>query len=190
MPFINCEINLILTWPENCIISNAAANQNTTSAITDTKLYVPVLTLSTQDNAKLFQKLKSCLKRTINYNKYQSIVTTQPPNQYLDYLIDPSFQKLNRLFVLIFGINANRLGRTRCYFPTVKIEDYNIIIDGKNFFKQPIKNDIKTYNIQKTKTGQGDGYRTACLLDYNHFKNHYKVIAIDLGKHQELDAEN
>ena len=76
MPLINCEINIILTWSENCVISNSAANQGTTFAITGTKLYVPVVTLSTQYNAKLLQQLKSGLKCTINWNKYQSKTTT------------------------------------------------------------------------------------------------------------------
>ena len=73
MPLINCEINLILTWSANCIIvSTNVANQNATFAITDTKLYVPVVTLSTQDNSKLLQQLKSGFKRVINWNKYLS----------------------------------------------------------------------------------------------------------------------
>ena len=71
-----------------------------TFAITDTKLYVPVVTLSNQDNAKLLQQLKSSFKRTISWNKYQSKVTTQSPNPLLDYIIDPSFQGVNRLFVI------------------------------------------------------------------------------------------
>ena len=86
MPLINCETNLILTWSKNCVISNAAAHQDTTFAITDTKLYVPVVTLSTQDNAKLLQQLKSGIKGTINWNKYQSKTTAQnAPKQYLDF---------------------------------------------------------------------------------------------------------
>ena len=72
MFLINCEINLILTWSKNCVISNAAANDNTTCSINDSKLYIPLVTSSTQDNAKLSQKLKSGFKRTINWNKYQS----------------------------------------------------------------------------------------------------------------------
>ena len=71
MELINCEINLILTWSKHCILSNAAANQETKFAITDTKLYVPVVILSNQDNVKLLQQLKSDFKRTINWNKYQ-----------------------------------------------------------------------------------------------------------------------
>ena len=78
MPFINCEINLLLTWSASCfIIDDPVNNQVTTFTIIYTKLYVPVVTLSTQDNAKLLQQLKSGFKRTINWNKYQSKVTEQ-----------------------------------------------------------------------------------------------------------------
>ena len=78
-----------LTWPDKCVLSNDA--KVTTFAITDTKLYVSVLNLSTQDNAKLLQQLKLGFTRTINWNKYQSKVTIQAPKPFLDYLIDPSF---------------------------------------------------------------------------------------------------
>ena len=94
MPLINCEINLILTWSDKCVLSNDT--KATTFAISDTKLYVPVVTLSTQENAK------SGFKRTINWNKYQSKVSIQAPNPYSDFLIDPSFPEVNRLFVLSF----------------------------------------------------------------------------------------
>ena len=74
--------------------------------------------------------------------------------------------------------------------PTREIKDYNVIIDGRNFFDQPIKNDFKTYdNIRKIATGQGDDYTTGCLLDCPYFKEHYKLIAIDLSKQQKLDAD-
>ena len=91
MLLINCETNLILTWSKICVESNASEDQATTFEITDTKLYVPVVTLSTQDNAKLLQQLKSGFKRTIIWNKYHS--KTEPlnaPNPCLDFLIDPS----------------------------------------------------------------------------------------------------
>ena len=81
-------------------------NQSSTFSINDTKLYVPVVTLSTQDNAKLLQQLKSGFKRTINWNKYQAKVSTEGENQFLDFLIDPSFQGVNRLFVLSFEDEA------------------------------------------------------------------------------------
>ena len=75
MPLINCEINLILTWSTDCVTSSAAGK--TKFAISDTKRYVPILTLSSQDNSKLLQKLQSGFKRTINWNKYQSKVSTE-----------------------------------------------------------------------------------------------------------------
>ena len=106
MPLINCEINLILTWSEDCIISSATGKAK--FKITDTKLYVPVVTLSTQDNAKLLQQLKSGFKTTVNCNKYQPKVSTKIRNQYLDFLIDPSFQRIKRLFVLLFGNEEDR----------------------------------------------------------------------------------
>ena len=158
--------------------------------ITDTKLYVPVVTLSTQDNAKRFEQLKSGFKRTINWNKYQPKVSPERQNQYLDFLIDPSFQGVNRLFVLSFKDDNGQESDKQYYFPTVEIKDYNVMIDGRNFFDQPIKNDLKTYdNIRKIATGQGDDYTTGCLLDYPYFKKYYKLIAIDLSKQQKLDAD-
>ena len=78
MPLVNCEINLILTWYEDCVISSATGA--TTFEITDTKLYVPVITLSSQDNAKLLQQIKSGFKRAINWNKYQPKVSPERRN--------------------------------------------------------------------------------------------------------------
>ena len=100
MPLIVCEINLIFTWSIDCVISSAT--RQTKFAITDTKLYVPMVTLSTEDNTKLLQQLKSGFKRIIHWNQFQSKVTILEPNPYLDYLIGPSFQGVDRLFVLPF----------------------------------------------------------------------------------------
>ena len=91
MPLINCEINLILTWYEDCVISSAVGE--TKFKTTDPKCYVPVVILSTQDNAKLFEQLKTGFKRTINLNKYHPKVSAQIQNQYLNFLIDPNFSR-------------------------------------------------------------------------------------------------
>ena len=99
MPLISCEINLILTWSANCVISEG--DTVIPFAITDTQLYVPVVTLSIQDNTKLLQQMKSGFRRTTNWNKYQSKISTESPNQYFDYLINPIFQGVNRLFFFI-----------------------------------------------------------------------------------------
>ena len=107
MSLINCEINPDLNWSENCLIgATKVAAQATTFSITDTKHYVPVVTLSTQGNAKLLEQLKSGFKGTVNWNKYQSKMSTERQNQYLDYLTDPSFQGVNRLFALPFKNEA------------------------------------------------------------------------------------
>ena len=139
-------MKLILFW--HGVISSATGE--TKFKITETKLYVPVVTLSTQDNAKLLQQLKSGFKRTINWNKYESSVKTFAQNRYLNYLINPSFQGVNRLFVLSFENENDRASHSTYYLPKVEIKDYSVMIDGKNFLDQPINSNIKTYeNIRK-----------------------------------------
>ena len=102
MPLINFEINLDLKWSKNCtaVPTNVTA-QATLFSITDTKLNVPFVTLSTKDNTKLLEQLKSAFKKTINRIKYQSKISTERPNQYLDYLIGASFPGVNKLFCFI-----------------------------------------------------------------------------------------
>ena len=188
MPLINCEVSLFLTWSSTCEISSATGE--TKFKITEINIYVPVITLSTQDNVKLRQQLKSGFKRTINWNNYQSNPKTYPQNRYLNQLVDPSFQGVNRLFVLSFENENDRTSHSNYYLPKVEIKDYNVMIDGKNFFDQPINSDLKTYdNIRKIATGYGDDYTTGCLLDYTYFKDYYEKIAIDLTKQQALDAD-
>ena len=188
MPLINCEVDLILTWSPTCVITDS--NGAGTFAITDTKLYVPVVTLSTQENTKFLQPLKSGFKRVINSNKYLSKPESFRRNANLNYLVEPSFQGINRLFILAFEGNTQRTSHSGYYLPNVEIKDYNIIINGENLFDQPIKNNKVTYkNIRKIATGQGDDYTTACLLDYSYFMDTYKMIAVDLSKQEALDAD-
>ena len=188
MPLINCEVNLILTWYKDYVISSVTGE--TKLAITETKFYVQVVTLSTQDNAKLLQQLKSSFKRKVNWNRYESKVKTFAQNRYLNYLINLSFQGVNRLFVLSFENENDRTSHSTYYLPRVEIKHYNVMIDVKNFFCQPINSMTKTYeNIKKIAMGQGDDYTTRCLLDCPYFKENYKMIAIDLIKQQELDAD-
>ena len=125
MLMINYEIYLILTCSAHCVISEG--NRVTDFSITDTKLYVPVVTLSTQDNTKLLQQLKSGFKRTINWNIYQSKVT-ENGNQHLDYLIGPTYQRLNRLFeeYLLFEDNARRTRHTGYFLLKVERKCYNV----------------------------------------------------------------
>ena len=166
MPLINCEVNLILTWSSAYVVTDSKGVGR--FAITDTKLYVPVVTLSTQENTKLLQQLKSGFKGVINWNKYLSNPELLAQNPNLNYLIEPSFQGVNRLFVLAFENNAQRTSHSNYFFSNVEIKDYNIMINGENFFDQPIKNNKVTYENRKIATGQGDDYTTGCLLDYSY----------------------
>ena len=148
MPLINCEVSLILTWSSTCVITNS--NGAGTFEITDTKLYVPVVTLSTQENTKFLQQLKSGFKRVINWNKYLSKPELIRRNLNRNHLVDPSFQGINRLFVLAFEGDAQRIVHTGRYLPNVEIKDYNVMINGEKFFDQPIKNKKTKYeNIRK-----------------------------------------
>ena len=183
MPLINCEINLILTWYANCVIvSINAANQRATFTITETKLHVPVVTLSTQDNAKWLQQLKSGFKRTIGWKKYLSKSELLAQNPNLNHLVELNFQGINKIFVLSFENDEQRISKKRYYLPNVEIKEYSVMIDIKNFFDQLIKNNRITYeNLRKIATGQGDDYKTGCSLDYAYFKGNYKMITIDLS---------
>ena len=125
MPLINCEVNLILTWSSTCVlIATVNPNQNAKFVITDTKLYVPVVTLSTQENTKFLQQLKSGFKRVINWNKYLSKPELLAQNPNLNHLVEPSFQGINRLFVLAFENNDDdRKSDEQYYLPTVEIKN-------------------------------------------------------------------
>ena len=108
------------------------------------------MTLSTQENTKFCQQLKSGFKRVINWNKYLSKPELLAQNLNLNHLIEPSFQGVNRLFVLAFENDDHRTSDERYYLPIVEIKDYNIMINGENFFDQPIKNrGVTCENIRK-----------------------------------------
>ena len=150
IPLINCEVSLALTWSANCVITSlerrlvtAAQRDNpavydnsptsTTFKITDCKLYVPVVTLSAENDNKLLEQLKTGFKRTIKWNKYRSEMSNQATNNNLNYLIDPTFTNVNRLFVLSFENETNRTSFSKYYVPKVEVKDFNVLIDGKPF---------------------------------------------------------
>ena len=152
MPLINCEINLILIWSENCVLDDLITQPtvdakedvparpaidtqaNATFKIAGTKLYVPVVTLSTQDDSKLLEQLKTGFKRTIKWNKYRSEMTYQGKSNNLNYLIDLEFSRANRLFVLSFENEDDRTSFSKYYTPSVEIKDFNVLIDERSFF--------------------------------------------------------
>ena len=166
-------MELSLSWNENCILSSAGTAA--TFTITDTKLYVPVVTLKTEDNTKLSKLLSEGFKRSIYWNKYKVIdnilvqIATANEEKYIRELLDSSYQGVKRLFVLAYnntaGNNQVSVDSYKKYFlPRVKIENYNIEIDGRNFYDQPINDSIKQYDeVRKVSTRQGDDYTTGCL---------------------------
>ena len=115
-------------------------------------------------------------------------MSIQPQNNNLNYLIDPTFTNVNRLFVLSFSRNSNTDGRysfSDYYVPKVKVNDFNVLIDGKSFFDLPVKNDEEAYEKIIDMSNNSD-YTTRNLLDYTYYKKHYRLIAIDLSKQTKL----
>ena len=107
--------------------------------------------------------------------------------------LDPSFQGINRLFLMAYSRAANQPDRNsqqKYYLPRIDLNKYNVIIDGRNFYDNPIESDIEKYReLKKVMIGKGEDYTTGSLLDYNYFKEHYKLVAVDLSKQKELDAD-
>ena len=197
LPLVNCKIDLELTWHKDCMISSAdaAVGQVVSFIITKTKLYVPIVTLSTEDNNNLTKQLSDGFKRSIYWNQYVSKPfpeTLHKKTGITRFALDAAFQGVNRLFVLAFedtraddpAVDANnpaprnraasrviRDSYRKYFVPRVDITNYNVLIDGRNFYDQLINDSIRKYDeIRKIATGKGDNYATGCLLDYNYFK--------------------
>ena len=191
--------------------ANAAAGQVVLFMITNTKLYVHVVTLSTKDNTDLTKQISEGFKRTIYMNQYVSKPFPEIPHKRTGiprFALDAAFQGVNRLFVLAFedtradeaadapaprNLVANRVirdGYRKYFVPCVDITSCNVLIDGINFYDQPINDSIREYDeIRKIATGKGDNYAIGCLLDYYYFKKNYQLIAVDLSKQRELNAD-
>ena len=168
-----------------------ANNRETTFQITSTKLYVPVVTLSTKEIVNLTKQLNEGFKGSVYWNKYQSKLETKTAdnNNITSFPLDASFHSVKRSFVLAFdntNNNGSRVERDshRNYFlPRVNITGYNVLTDGRNFYDQLINDQIKKYDeIRKKSTRNGEDYTTGYLLDYQYFKDHYQLIANGLSK--------
>ena len=158
--------------------------------------------MSIEDNSKLTKLSNEGFKRPIYWNEYKVIpnktVELAAVNdvKYIRKILDSSWQGVKRLFVLAYNNTAGNdqvsVHSYKKYFlPRVKIDNYNIEIDGRNFYDQPINDLIKQYDkVRKISTGQGDDYTTGCLLDYSYFEKSYKLIAVDLSKQKALDADS
>ena len=178
MPLINRKIHLELNWSKDCVMSTIA---DTTFKLKNAKLYVPIVTLLSKDDAKLVKLLQDGFSRPVYWNEYQTEIETRnlDNNNLTRFPLDASFEVVRRLFVLVFNntkatipdtsINSttNRVkSHTKYFLPRMNITNYNVLIDRRNFYDQPINDKIKQCDeIRKIATGQGDDYTTGCLLD-------------------------
>ena len=176
MPLINCKVELSLKWIENCVLNTSANANNATFKINDAKLYVPIVTLSAEDNAKLSKLLSEGFKRSIYWNKYQVIpnkivnITINGGEYHLRELLDSNYQEVKRLFVLAYTNTAGDNGQVsinsfkKYFLPRVKIENYNIKIDGKAFMISQLM--TKLSNTTKSEKYQQDKVMITRLVVY------------------------
>ena len=162
---INSEIELILKWTEDCVLTEEATREELPAgddlaaepavnainrpkdlkfSVTDCKLYVPVFTLQTEYQNQLYKDLKTGISIDFTWIKYRSQTINQTATNNRNFLIDPTFNNVNRLFVLAFPNEEDRRSFSKYYTPTVEIKDYNVIIDGEPFYEIPIKNKEET----------------------------------------------
>ena len=199
IPLISCEVSLELKWNKNCVITSLEERQvdagppvvrdnsptGATLVINYCKLYIPVVTLSKDNEIKLLTNLKSGFKREIIWNKYRSQMNTEAINNNLNILIDPTFTNVNRFFVLAYQNVDDRQSYGEFYLLKVMVKDYNVIVDKLAFFDLPIKTEEEAYE-KIIDISRNNEYTTGNLLDYDYFKKYYKLIAIDLSKQQVL----
>ena len=201
IPLISCEVSLELKWNKNCVITCLERVQAdagppvvngtptvATLAINYCKLYIPVVTLSKDDEIKLLTNLKSGFTREIIWNKYRSQVSTEAINSNLNILKDPTFTNVNRLFILAYQNADDRQSPSQFYMPRVRIKNFNVIIEKLAFFDLPIKTEEEAYE-KIIDISRNNKYTAGNLLDYDYFKKYYKLISIDLSK-QEVLQEN
>ena len=172
---------------------------DTTLKITSTKLYVPIVTLSSKGNVKLVKLLQEGFRRSVYWNQCRTKIETRDlhNSNLTRFPLNASFQVVRRLFVLPFENTDNgakkveRNSHTKYFLPRVNMTNCNVLIEGRNFYDQPINDLVKQYDkIRKTATGQGDYYITGCLLDYQYLKHQFNPTAVDLSKQKELDADS
>ena len=192
MPLINCKIKLNLTWKKECVLSTD--DGNAVFIINETKMYIPVVTSSKEDNKDFIEQQNKGFQRSIYWNEYKTKEINENADAVFKYInLDPSFQGVNRLFVMAYNrVNGQptRNGQQKYYLLRIDLEKYNVIIDGRNFYDNPIESDIEKYReLKKVMIGKGADYTTGSLLHFNYFDKHYKLVAVDLSKQKELDAD-
>ena len=182
---------------KKCVLSTDDAEA--VFIIKNTKMYVPVVTLSKEDNKDFIEQQNKGFQRSIYWNEYktkeinENVDVNNPANTITYINLYPSFQGVNRLFVMAYNSvdgPPTRNGQRKYYLPRIDLNEYNVIIDGRNFYDNPIESNIEKYReLIKVMIGKGEDYTTESLLDFNYFDKHYKLVAVDLSKQKELDAD-
>ena len=186
MPLINCKIKLNLTWKKKCVLSADAGDA--VFIINDTTMYVPVVTLSKEDNKDFNEQQNKGFQRSIYWNEYKTKEQDEnaDANNHKYINLDPSFQGVNRVFVMAYRRADNnqptKNEQRKYYLPRIDLKEYNVIIDGRNFYNNPIESNIEKYKELKKV------YTTGSLLDFNYFDKNYRLVAVDFSKQKELDA--
>ena len=155
--------------------------------------------MSKEDNKDFIEQQNKEFQKFIYWNEYKTKEQIEDANanatKYIN--LDPSFQGVNRLFIMAYNrlaaVNDNQFSKDSqqiFYLPRNDLNKYTVIIDGRNFYDNPIESDIEKYReLKKVMIGKGEDYTTGSLLDYNYFKKHYKLVAVDLSKQKELDVD-
>ena len=188
MPLTNCKVKSKLKWIKDCVLS-VTGNDNTNGnpdhvifTIKDTKLYVPVVTLSAKDNEKLSKRFSKVFERSVYCNEYKTKSKNKNTTNKYRYFLESDFVEINRLFILVYtnqNVNSKWFKTWRYHLPKEKLQWHH---QWKNLYDQAIDSDITWYKeIRNFTARQGEDYTTGFLLDYDYIKNHYKLIAVDLS---------
>ena len=174
-----------LNWTKYSVLCNQ--NQNLIFQITKSELYIPIVTLNTENNNKLSELLIKGFERTAVWNEYKSKIerVTIPQNDNM-FTLDVSFQGVSKLFAAAYETddierNANtEESRRKYYLPRAEIKDYNVLIDGRNLYDQNVNSSTVRYNeLLKMTTGRSEDYSTGCLLDYDYYIKDFNIVRIN-----------
>ena len=187
-----------LNWTKYSVLCNQ--NQNSIFQITKCELYIPIVTLNTENNNKLSELLSKGFERTVVWNEYKSkierVTIPQNDNMFKRTTLDVSFQGVSKLFAATNETdNIQRNGsieesRTRYYLTKAEIKNYNVLTDGRNFYDQNVNSSIVRYNeLLKMTTGRLEDYSTGCLLDYDHYIKNFDIVGRHLSHQAFLDSD-
>ena len=187
-----------LNWRKYSVLCNQY--QNSIFQIAKDDLYIPVVTLNTQNNRKLSELLSKGFERTVVWNEYKSkierVTIPENDNMFRRTTLDTSFQGVSKLFDAAYetdGIERNvntKESEKRYYLPRVEIKDYNVLIDGRNFYDKNVNSSIvRYYEILKLRTGRSEDYSTGCLLEYDYYIKDFNIVGINLSHQAVLDSD-